>query len=654
MNDLEIFESLRPEVRPLRADDRALMRVDLFGRDASTTTERPTRAEDRPAAQLDLDQGTRMTGRRRRGVRGLLSIAAVLLVLLGVAGMWFAVGDRDVEDHAPAQQPSSTATDTAPSDSRPTNGAPIVQPMDDAPVWYDTIRPLLPEGFDLIVLTMAEPEVVGFKAFRTGTTQLLDITITLQPGYDLKGTGEAVTFSDEHGDYVESTSSVALMTLDQRRVTIRCGLSPVEGGGLSGSLAPGARDYCGDGFDNLDLDPASRRALAAKLSDEFPANAVTPAFGHPDTSPEAPAVIQLVYDFVGDRPFGMEQAGGVLRVADLGPNLGEPTTTELTVIHGIWPPDGDGSAFDDAYAPQGRFAQYGDIAVALVVVAGTGYHITTTDISQGHLVQLGGLLEQLIEISASSSQTTRADDDETSPGSSVAEAPKVSTSTIVAATDSELAEALRPDGNVLVVNASTTAGIAGSLSRALELCGYHILEPTNSTNGAVLDESIMYTHSDMPNSLFPTAVAAAIPIARWETLLGQPTPALNQGMLDSADLIIVVGNDVADAPWEDADTPLIDPGIGRLLIIDATTDDEGHRAVDAEAQRLRIAGVVAEVVAAAAPVDETMLMPIGEATPWTFAIGELAGVDGFDTWTPSLIARPVPDGFTAALVIGDN
>jgi hypothetical protein len=126
-------------------------------------------------------------------------------------------------------------------------------------------------------------------------------------------------------------------------------------------------------------------------------------------------------------------------------------------------------------------------------------------------------------------------------------------------------------------------------------------------------------------------------------------------MLDSADIVIVLGTDLTSAPWQESDTPLFNPGIGRLLIIDATTSDRGHQALNAQAQDLRAAGVdIAGIVTATAPVEQTMLMPIGESTPWTFAIAELAGVGGFDTWAPSLVSDPIPDGITAALMIGDN
>ena len=330
-----------------------------------------------------------------QSTRWLVGAAAAAVVMLGVGGL--IVANRQDADPAPAQQPSSTNEIASP--------APALQ----APVWYGTIRPLLPDGFDQIVLTVATPEVVSFKAFRTATGQLLDITITLQSGYGMKDTGEAATFSDDYGDYIESAGSVALTTPDQRQVIIGCGLRPIGGGSVeTGGLLDADRDACDDGFDNLDIDTISRRDLAAKLATEFPTDVVTPAFGQPDTSPVPAAVTPIVNDFVGeDRPFGLEQADGVLRSVNLSPIVGEPSATELTVIEGMWPPNGGGSALDDIYAgsPQPLFHLYGDIAVALVVVDTIGYHIATTDLSDTHLTALGELVQQLIAPSSDTSST---------------------------------------------------------------------------------------------------------------------------------------------------------------------------------------------------------------------------------------------------------
>jgi hypothetical protein len=566
------------------------------------------------------------------------------VVVLGVGGL--IVANRQDADPAPTQQPTPIES------ASPT-------PTLEAPAWYGTIRPLLPDGFDQIVLTDATPEVVGFKAFRTGTRQLLDVTITLQSGFGVKDTGEAATFSDDYGDYIESAGSVALTTPDQRQVIIRCGLRPIGGGTAeTGGLLDADRDACDDGFDNLDIDPISRRGLAATLAAEFPTDIVTPAFGQPDTSPVPADFAQIINGFVGeDRPFGREQARGVLRDINLSPVIGEPSTTELTVIQGMWPPNGDGSALDDIYAdsPQGRFHLYGDIAVALVVVDTTGYHIATTDLSDTYLTALGELLQQLIEATSDSAPTSTAAGDQTDPGTSLAVTPEVSTTSIVASVSDELAEALRPDGRVLVVNATTTAGLAGSLSQALADSGYDVLEPTDSADGAIVDVSFVYTRPGLSDMMAPNAIMDAVPISRAASLSGPPTPPVTQEMIETADIIIVVGTDLASAPWQGSGASLFNPGIGRLLIIDATTNARDQREADEQVQVLRAAGIdIAGIVTAAGPVGETMLMPVGQSTPWIFAIAELAGIGGFDTWNPSLVNETIPDGVTAALVIGDN
>lgn len=251
--------------------------------------------------------------------------------------------------------------------------------------------------------------------------------------------------------------------------------------------------------------------------------------------------------------------------------------------------------------------------------------------------------------------TPPAPDEQIDPEIPAVTIPEVSTTTIVTSVSDELAEALRPGGRILVVNATTTAGLAGSLSQALADSGYDVLDPINAQDGVVVDESVMYTRADMSNLMTPNAIMSAVPISRGESLSGQPTPAVTQEMVDSADIIIVIGTDLTSAPWQESDTPLFNPGIGRLLIIDATTSDRGHQAVNDKAQDLRAAGIdIAGIVTATAPVEETMLMPIGPSTPWTFAVAELAAVGGFDTWTPSLVTEPIPDGVTAALVISNT
>lgn len=648
MTDLEIFESLRPDTEPLSERDRASLRLELFGSQAPARPAAPV--PDPVDIYYDLDRGLlRTPPPSARGGRRLMSIAAAVLVVVGVAAVWGTITNREPPVTPAAQQPATTTTST------PAQQA-------EAPVWYDTIRPLLPDGFDQIALTNATPETIAFVAFRTGTRQLLDITITLQPGTDTKDTAEPVTFSDSHGDYVEATGTTMLTTPDDRRINIRCGLRPIGGGSADPTgLLTADRDTCdADGVDDLDIDPLSRRSLAARLADEFPPDVATPTFGQPDTSPETTAVTQIVNAFTGDdRPFGTIGADGVLRLANLSTTLGEPATTELTVINGIWPPDGDHSATDTSLAdhPRGHFFPYGDIAAALVVVDGTGYHITTTDLDDTHLDALGGLLQQLV---AASNDTT---DPATTavPRDAVTDA--TVTTTILDGTpvstvpfeSSALAEALRPDERILVVNATTTGGLAGSLTRALELSGYDVAEPANTANGVTLDESILYAQPDAAGAV-TDAILGVVPVPRAESLTGQPTPALTPEMIDTADIIILLGDDLAAAPWQDAPTPLIDPvgSIGRLLIVDATTTERGRQAVTTQARTLREAGVeVAGIAIGTTATEQTMLMPIGETTPWTHAIAELTGIGGLDTWSPDITSATIPDDVTAALVIGD-
>lgn len=648
MTDLEIFESLRPDTEPLSEHDRTNMRRELFGSQAPARPVAPTPID----VYYDLDRGLlRTPPPSARGGRRLMSIAAAVLVVVGVAAVWGTITNRQSPVTPAAQQPEAPTTTQA-------------QQL-ETPVWYDTIRPLLPDGFDQIALTNATPETVAFVAFRTGTRQLLDITITLQPGTGTKDTGEPVTFSDSHGDYVEATGTTTLTTPDDRRISIRCGLRPIGGGSADPTgLLTADRDTCdADGVDNLDIDPLARRTLAVRLADEFPTDTVTPAFGQPDTSPEAIAVTQIVNAFTGDdRPFGTIQGDGVLRLANLSPTPGEPASTELTVINGIWPPDSDHSATDTTLAdhPRGHFFPYGDIAAAFVVVDGTGYHIATTELADTHLDALGGLLQQLV---AASNDTT-APATTTVPRDAVTDA--TVTTTILDGTpvstvpfeSSALAEALRPDERILVVNATTTAGLAGSLTRALELSGYDVAEPANTANGVTLDESILYAQPDAAGAVTDT-ILGVVPIPRAESLTGQPTPTLTSQMIDTADIIIVLGDDLAAAPWQDAPTPLIDPigtigTIGRLLIVDATTTERGHQAVTTQARTLREAGVeVAGIVIATTPSEQTMLTPIGETTPWTYAVAELTGIGGFDTWNPDMTSATIPEDVTAALVIGD-
>jgi len=77
-----------------------------------------------------------------------------------------------------------------------------------APRWYQVLRPFLPDGFDQMVLTNASAEAVSFRAWRTGTGQVLDVTIGLGTG-GITETPDVATNTDEFGTWYASTSGVA-------------------------------------------------------------------------------------------------------------------------------------------------------------------------------------------------------------------------------------------------------------------------------------------------------------------------------------------------------------------------------------------------------------------------------------------------------------
>lgn len=634
MTELMVLESARPDVPPLSDDERAALRAEIFGG-------RPARphlevvAADERSILLDLASGTDPLPRRPTRSRRALTAAAAVLVTAGLSGLWIASSSDDTHDD-PAAEAQPVQTVTVPA----------------TPTWYEPIRSLLPDGFDQIVLTDAVSEAVGFKAFRTGTRKLLDVSISLQPGVGIKDISDAVTFSDEHGSYYESTSAVALVTPNQRMVLVRCGLSPVGGGAVgSVSMADTRRDYCGDGFDNLGLDPVSRRQLAARLADAFSSEVAISGFGQPVApTTQGPLVIQQLTAFRGAPvEFDVEQARGVLRTANLSDGTGAHDT-ELTVIHGIWPPRAADANPANALTAGGasRFGHYDDVAVALVVADdGTGYHVITTDLTDSHLTRLGDLLDQLVGASPLAPMATVNT-------TAVTTAVPVSTTTAIAGT--ALAAALVPDGTVLVINASQTDGIAVSLSRALELSGYDVVAPTSAAGVVVLAQSAIYFHPDRSMATATAnAIMNAVPIPYGEDLHGQTIPGLDDAMPASTDIIVVLGEDLASAPWETATAPLIDQGIGTLLVVDATTTPAGHDRLAQRVQQLNADGVdVADVVLATRPVGTSMLMPLGDSTPWAFAVAELAGIGGFDTWDATLVADPLPGDVVGVLVVADE
>lgn len=96
-------------------------------------------------------------------------------------------------------------------------------------------------------------------------------------------------------------------------------------------------------------------------------------------------------------------------------------------------------------------------------------------------------------------------------------------------------------------------------------------------------------------------------------------------------------------------TPLVDPTAlaEQVLVVDATGGEGSISEV------VSLLGATPKHAAVATrPVDETMVMPIGTDATAAFVLLERFGVGGFDTWTPDLVAGPLPEGVTVVLVIG--
>lgn len=131
MNELQTFESLRPDIRPLTPQDRLAMRTELFGDtgegagSAFGTVGEVSRPEDAELADVysmrfDLDRSAEPSARRPAG-RSWLAVAAALIAVTGVVGMWAAIANRDADDQpAAAQNPVTSPADTESSAAQTT------------------------------------------------------------------------------------------------------------------------------------------------------------------------------------------------------------------------------------------------------------------------------------------------------------------------------------------------------------------------------------------------------------------------------------------------------------------------------------------------------------------------------------------------------
>lgn len=268
------------------------------------------------------------------------------------------------------------------------------------PGWYAVIRPLLPSGFDRIALTHADQQSVAFVAFRSTSAQILDMNITLEPGFDKKETTDPVTFEDDSGTYFESSGGVSLDTVDDRLIGVRCDVTSPLGSSLPTSQDPSAAGPCADASNADPIDGADLRDLARNLATGFPLDAVNESFGAPvGTDVLNPAIAAQVAEFIGEPAVVIaEQNDLVLREVSLSPATVTPPTSRLTVVTGVYSPPAPTNApvsTEPASLPGARFFRHGAVATAIVVANGTAFHISTSDLSDTNLPALSQLLNQL-------------------------------------------------------------------------------------------------------------------------------------------------------------------------------------------------------------------------------------------------------------------
>lgn len=268
------------------------------------------------------------------------------------------------------------------------------------PGWYTVIRPLLPAGFDRIALTHADQQSVAFVAFRSASDQILDLNITLEPGFDNKETTDPVTFEDDSGTYFESSGGVSLDTIDDRLVGVRCDVTSPLGSSLPTNQDPSAAGPCADASNADPIDGTDLRDLARNLATGFPLDAVNESFGAPvGTDVLDPAIAAKVAEFLGEPAVVIaEQNDLVLREVSLSPATVTPPTSRLTVVTGVYSPPAPPNApvsTEPAAPPGAGFFRHAGVATAVVVANGTAFHIATSDLSDTNLPALIQLLDQL-------------------------------------------------------------------------------------------------------------------------------------------------------------------------------------------------------------------------------------------------------------------
>ena len=271
---------------------------------------------------IALDPSVRRPHRRRLvAPLTVLSAAAIIALLL-------AVRTRAVAPGTATSNASAVPAATAPS-------AP-------APRWYEVLRPILPDGFDQIVVTGASAEALSFRALRTSTGHVLDVVVGRGTG-DLKDGPDVAKNTDEYGTWFASTSAVALATTDARYVSLTCGIVIDRGENANafavGVLASGF-DMCDDGADRDVIGGSARWKIVATLAEHLTPAVVDAAFGTPIRANDASTVETRVREVIPGLPeIGRSiRSDGVIEHFPLALRANEPGLTTLSVVPGVYPP----------------------------------------------------------------------------------------------------------------------------------------------------------------------------------------------------------------------------------------------------------------------------------------------------------------------------
>jgi hypothetical protein len=260
-----------------------------------------------------------------------------------------------------------------------------------SPDWYEPLRAPLPAGFDQLAVVQANEFGVSYVAFRTGSNQVLEIRLGLDPIFGGGAAVEPATFTDDAGEYSEVAGSVRLRTADDRTITVRCGPTPTTMGPAA-PLGASMVSMCADPAQADPIDAAALRGIAAGLA-AMPVDAIgnvvikpIPAEVQRRVEVELPSLFGVQSTSVGD------MYDGSARVSGWGDDLLAPSTV-LTVIGNVFgpPPSSDDGAPSDVSANPPLLAAAG-VTGLLFVSENTAVHVATTNPTDGMLNQMSQLL----------------------------------------------------------------------------------------------------------------------------------------------------------------------------------------------------------------------------------------------------------------------